>query len=285
MTQTASPPALSPALVDALVEVVRHAARTEIMPLFRALPDGAVETKSGPDDLVTIADRRAEAAIAAAVADLMPGAAVVGEEAAAADPAILSRIGQPGTCVIIDPIDGTGNYTRGLATFGVILAVTVDGTTQFGLLYDPVLDDWVLATRGGGAWFCRPGAAPRRLALAGARPAHRAQGFLSVGLFARTAHAPLHALRPSEGRMDDLYCSCHEYRQVALGQSDFIVTGGLKPWDHAAGVLAVTEAGGTAMLSDGRPYVPSLHVGHLVTGAAATIVDTMRLGLVAALAK
>jgi fructose-1,6-bisphosphatase/inositol monophosphatase family enzyme len=254
------------------------------MPLFRALPDGAVETKSGPDDLVTVADRAAEAAITCGVAALLPDAAVVGEEAASIDPGILSRIGAPGMCVIVDPVDGTGNYARGLATFGMILAVTIDGQTAFGLLYDPVLDDWVMATRGGGAWFCRPDAPPRRLTLGPAPPLGQAQGFLSVGLFPAPLHPALHALRPAEGRMDDLHCSCHEYRQIALGHSDFIASGALKPWDHAAGVLVVAEAGGRSLLSGGRAYAPTVHSGSIVVGADAATAVAMRDALDAVLA-
>ena len=65
----------------ALVERVRDVARTEIMPQFRRLSPGDIDAKSGPDDLVTVADRAAEAALAAALVPLFPGAEMVGEEA------------------------------------------------------------------------------------------------------------------------------------------------------------------------------------------------------------
>ena len=64
-------------------------------------------------------------------------------------------------------------------------------------------------------------------------------------------HAVAAAL-PELGRTGSLRCSCHEYRQLALGQADFVVSQSAKPWDHAAGCLVVAEAGGR-ILSGGVP--------------------------------
>ena len=122
--------------VDALIQIVRDVAAKEVRPLFRNLDTSDIDSKSAPDDLVTVADRAAELAIAAAVAKLLPDAEIVGEEAVSADAAILDRVGQ-GQVVVIDPIDGTWNFAHGLSTYGVILAVVEDGETVFGMLYDP----------------------------------------------------------------------------------------------------------------------------------------------------
>ena len=138
-------------VMTGLIEAVRDAARREILPRFRNLSADQIDTKSGPDDLVTVADRAAEARLTAAAQKLLPGALVVGEEGVAEDPAILDRFAEAELAVVIDPVDGTFNFARGLAIFGVILAVTRHGQTVFGLLYDPVMDDWVQAHRGGGA--------------------------------------------------------------------------------------------------------------------------------------
>ena len=152
---------LSPDLEEALIALVRRVAKSEILPRFRRLPDSDIRSKSAPDDLVTEADERAEAAMSAAVAQMMPEALVIGEEAVSADPTILAGLAEAERAVIIDPVDGTWNFAKGLATFGVVLAVAERGETVFGLLYDPVMDDWVMANRGGGTWYCRPDAAPR----------------------------------------------------------------------------------------------------------------------------
>ncbi len=265
--------------LDASIELLRRVGRAEVMPLFRALPEGAIDTKSGPDDLVTVADRAAEAAIADGIARILPDAAIVGEEATAADPGILDRIGRDGTCVIVDPIDGTSNYARGLATFGMILAVTVDGTTRAGVLYDPVMDDWVVATLGGGAWYVRPGAAPRRLRASPACPVEGASGYMSIAAFPAGFAAALASAWPDAGRIDNLRCSCHEWRMLALGQTDFLIAGALKPWDHAAGVLVAQEAGAHVSLSGGGSYAPTIHEGRLVAATGAALAGALHVRL------
>ena len=161
---------------NALIEIIREASRAEIMPRFRALNAADIKVKSRADDLVTEADLATERRITEAVVQLMPEAAIVGEEAVAADPSILSRIADAETCVIVDPIDGTWNYAHGSSTFGVILTVTHKGETVFGVLYNPVNDDWIEAERGGGAWFCRQGRR-ERLTLPASRPISESHAF------------------------------------------------------------------------------------------------------------
>lgn len=239
-----APSDLAPAVEAALIELVRATARDLIVPRFRALDPGQIAAKTGPDDLVTIADREAEARMTAALPDLLPDALVVGEEAVEDDPALLDRLWQAETAVILDPVDGTANFAAGIATVGVILAVVQRGQVVFGLLYDPLLDDWVMARRGGGAWFARPGRAPVRLHARAARPVDQMHGYLSLNLFAPGQRAQVAAQIPRFGRISSLRCACHEYRQMALGWADFMVTPVVKPWDHAAGSLVITEIGG-----------------------------------------
>lgn len=263
---------------DGLTEAVRAAAKAEILPRFRNLSAREVATKSGPHDLVTEADRAAERAIAAAAQALVPGALVVGEEAAESDPGLVAGLADAEKAVIIDPLDGTSNFVAGLATFGVILALREHGETTFGLLYDPVFDDWVLARRGRGAWYCRPGAAPRRLTGRAARPRGAAQGFVPLFLFAPDSRAAVAARLTRFGRVDNLRCSCHEYRMLALGQADFLFAPSAKPWDHAAGALVVAEIGGRVATAAGAydPAGPRAPLLALADGAAAiTITDVV----------
>ncbi|MEZ5721633.1 MAG: inositol monophosphatase [Paracoccaceae bacterium] len=235
-----------------LVQAVRRVAAREILPGFRALAPGDIDTKAGPDDLVTAFDRRAEQALAAEMAQILPDALFVGEESVDADPGLLDRLAAAELAVIVDPIDGTGNYAAGLAVFGVILAVVAGGETVFGLLYDPVIDDWVLARKGGGAWFAGPGKPPRRLTGRAPRPREAAQGYVPLFLYEGARRQAVAAALLALGRVNSLRCSCHEYRQLALGQADFVVSPKAKPWDHAAGCLVIGEAGGK-VLSGGRP--------------------------------
>lgn len=260
---------LSERVIEDLIDVVRNAAASEIMPRFRNLSASDVKTKSGPADLVTVADRAAEEMIRRGVEKILPGAAVIGEEAVAEDARLLDAIGSSETCVIVDPIDGTGNYVAGLAVFGTILAVVHNGQTVFGVLYDPVLDDWMFARRGDGAWFRRSDGTVARLGSCDEPSAlDQARGYVTLDDYdsstremVRRGFDPVLSIR-------DIRCSCHEYRGLVSGRVDFLRSYALKPWDHAAGVLLVEEVGGWAAVDGEQPYSPSLRQGRLVAATS-----------------
>jgi len=249
--------ALSENVKTGLIEAMRFAGRTEIMPRFRNLPEGAIESKAHADDLVTIADKRAEVVISERAADLLPDALIVGEEAVEEDRSLLDRMGSADISVIIDPIDGTSAFATGLATFGVLLAVRQNGQTVFGVLYDPILDDWIVAERGQGAAFVNARGERRALTLPPAKPLDQMQGYVPLYLFPKEQQPAVAAAFPKFKRITTLRCSCHEYRMMAQGHSDFTLNVLCKPWDHAAGALVLEECGGRVMTSDGKPYDPA----------------------------
>lgn len=261
---------------DGLIAIVRQAAKQEIIPRYRRLSPDAIGTKSSESDLVTDADRGAEASIHRAVAKLMPGDAVIGEEAVAGDESLIDRIGSSDLAVIVDPVDGTWNFAKGLPLFGVIVAVVADGDTVFGLLYDPVMDDWVAAIKGQGAFFGRPDEIPQPVHVAPPESLDRLSGFVPLGLFARHVQRQLAPLLTDFDRVTSLRCSCHEYRMLAEGQVAFSLNGSLKPWDHAAGALVHSEAGGYAALLNGTPYRPTLTAGRLLLAPDAEVWRALR---------
>lgn len=267
---------------DALIEAVRRVAREEILPRFRDLRLGEIDTKTGPDDFVTISDRRAEAALRREVAQILPGAAFVGEEVVSEDPAVLDGLMAEMT-VVVDPVDGTANFVRGLALFGVILAVLQRGRPVFGLLYDPVPDDWVVARAGGGAFLDRPGSAPRRLEARCGIEMARMAGFVHKRYFPEDSRARIAAAEPRFDRHETLRCSCHEYRMLALGRGDLILSAQSKTWDHAAGILALVESGGFASFLSGSPYDTGVQDAPLLAAADPEAHEALR-GLFAAAA-
>nr|WP_256368186.1 inositol monophosphatase [Mangrovicoccus sp. HB161399] len=249
-----------------MTALVRQVGREVILPRFRNLAAAEIASKADPTDLVTIADREAEAALAAGARAILPGCEVVGEEAVSENPALLGAIAGAETCVIIDPVDGTFNFARGLAMFGVILAVARGGETVFGLLYDPAMDDWVLAHRGGGAHHVTASGARRRLCARGGATLATAEGSLPLDLADGPGRTRLmRAFEPVRSARA-LRCSCHEYRMLASGQADFSVNSSMNAWDHAAGVLALEEAGG-CVLADGGRYAPALRGGRVIAAA------------------
>ena len=167
---------LTPAQRTRVLNLVRRAARAEIMPRFRALSADDIAQKTGPQDLVTEADRRAEAMIARGLVQMFPNALIVGEEDASQNADIIAKIAEAEMAFTIDPVDGTWNYAHGLATFGVIVSALRFGVPVFGVLYDPVMDDAVVADEVGPAQMLQPRRAPRTLsASAGGEVAARAR--------------------------------------------------------------------------------------------------------------
>lgn len=240
---------------DLLLSAVREAARTAIRPRFRALDAAHIATKSGPQDLVTLADTEAEAAITAAVRAGWPEATVLGEEAVAADPSLRAAMGTADPCVVIDPVDGTWNFAKGLATFGVLLAVLRGGRPAWGLLHDPIMDDWIEAAPGAPALFVTAAGQARELSTSSEAREDRITGYATAQLFRREDRERLFATFPDFSRITSLRCAAHEYRMIAQGHAEFCLSGPVPhPWDHAAGVLAVEAAGGVARFLDGAPY-------------------------------
>ncbi|MDE2791798.1 MAG: inositol monophosphatase [Paracoccaceae bacterium] len=254
---------LTESIVDGLIQAVRLAARTEIMPRFRNTAGDEIKSKSGPDDLVTIADCAAERVISEASERLLPGALIVGEEAIEEDAGILDALPKAKLAVIIDPIDGTWNFANGLPLFGVILAVVEDDETTFGLLYDPISDAWIRAGSGKGAFYCSSNGTRRRLSINTA--GNGTIGVVPLFLFSSSVRKRLAPRLLGFDRVMSLRCSCFEYWLLAEGACDFAIAGLMKPWDHAAGELVYREAGGfAAMLPDGKRYRASRTVGHLL---------------------
>ena len=254
---------LTESVFDGLIQAVRYAARTEIMPRFRNTASDEIDTKTGPDDLVTVADRAAERVISEATARLLPSALIIGEEAVDEDAGILDALPEASLAVIIDPIDGTWNFANGLPLFGVILAIVENGRTTFGLLYDPISDEWIRASSEDGAFYCSSSGTKRRLSIDWS--GYGTVGVVPLHLFPSATRRKLALGLAEFDRTMSLRCSCFEYWLLAKGACDFAISGLMKPWDHAAGELVYREAGGfAAMLADGSRYRASKTTGQLL---------------------
>ena len=271
-----SGPDLNPVQRDAIIEIVRAAARDCILPRFQRLAPADVSTKSGPSDLVTLADTEAEAQMTAALRDLLPAAVVVGEEAIAADPALRGSIGTADLAVILDPVDGTWNFAKGLPLFGVILAVTVRGVPVLGVLYEPVMDDWIIATAEGPAELVMADGTTRTLRTSTQTKQGAMVGYVPLGLMPRKHREAMVAEFPEFGRITSLRCACHEYRMVTLGHAEFALSGPTPhAWDHAAGVLCVQRAGGVARMLDGSDYHAGVTKGYVLAAASGPVWDRL----------
>lgn len=246
-----------PVDVMALAEVLRRAAKAEIVPRFRRLGADDVHEKSEATDLVTEADVRAERMIRAELETLAPEALFIGEESVAADPALLSKLHGAVLAVIVDPVDGTFNFASGIPAFGVMASVISKGETVAGIIYDPMGDDWVMAEKGSGAFLRRPDGDAQRLSVAAPKPLEAMIGLASTGFFFGEERRKILS-NLAKVRMFACYrCAAQEYRALAGGHVDFALYNKLMPWDHLAGSLIAQEAGGHVAKFDGSPYLPT----------------------------
>jgi len=100
--------------VTVLADLLRRAAKAEIMPRFRRLDRSDVRAKTEATDLVTVADEQAERMMKAEIARRWPNALFVGEESVAADRALLGRLKEAELAIVVDPVDGTANFASGI---------------------------------------------------------------------------------------------------------------------------------------------------------------------------
>ena len=222
-------------VLSGLIEVAREAGRL-LLEGFERHSSLQVERKDeGVNNLVTEMDLAAEKLIRSRLDDLY-GARFMGEESA-------ESLDLSGAVWIVDPIDGTVNYARGIPMWTISIALTFDGLPQVGIVYEPVRDRMYSATLGGGA-FCndRPihvsatRHLPESVLVTGfpynvAENPHRA-----IDTFSRVLHRGIAVRRLGSAALDMAY--------VAAGIFDGFWEVALKPWDVAAGILLVREAGG-----------------------------------------
>ena len=252
---------------DEVARLIRQVAEQEVLPRFRRLAAHDIREKA-PGSLVTVADTEAERALTSALAELLPGSSVVGEESVAEDPAVLDRLAGTAPVWIIDPVDGTINFAKSIPRFAVIVALVAGDELHAGWIHHPVENTTTMAVAGGGAW--RLDAAGRHRLRRTDMPALAQARGAVAGRFGDRGRA--HDLLKRSGRVGSLHrvtCAGLEYVDLVEGRLDYAAFGRTLPWDHAAGVLIMREAGGTCGYAEldseePAPYVPRRQAGLLL---------------------
>ena len=231
-------------LADDLALALALAADADLIALDRYRAQD-LDVKLKPDRTeVTDGDKRVEKLVRDRLAAARPGDAILGEE-----------FGTEGTGSrrwVIDPIDGTSNFVRGVPIWGLLLALTIDDVPQLGVVSAPALERRWWAATGHGAWM-----------RTGEHEAHpiRVSGISELG-DASVSYNNLQGWDQA-GRLDQLialsravgrtraYGDLWAYMLVAEGAVDIAGEFDLKPWDVAALIPIIREAGGTATAIDG----------------------------------
>jgi fructose-1,6-bisphosphatase/inositol monophosphatase family enzyme len=236
---------VTPATLDAAVHaLLREVTAKVITPRYQTLATHEITPKLA-DDVVTVADVESEALLAeglARIADIP----VVGEEAAFADDSVFNRL--TGDCWIVDPLDGTRNFAKGQPPFGVLIAMASGGQAHTGWIYDCLSDRFCAAHRGQGAFV--NGEKIVAQSTGEDPPVAAISLFFTDGSRRETVKAAIADYR----QVDVPWCAAEQYPRLALGVNDLSFFERTLPWDHAAGALWLSEAGGKCARLDGSPY-------------------------------
>jgi histidinol-phosphatase len=240
-------------LADDLAVALVLAAEADLVAIDRYRAQD-LEVQLKPDRTqVTDADTRVERIIREHLADARPDDAVLGEE--------FGTEGSSNRQWIIDPIDGTSNFVRGVPIWGALIALVIDGVPEVGVVSAPALGRRWWAATGHGSWLQQHGGEPRRLRVSGI--ADLADATLSYNSIKHW---------DQYGRLDQLIALSREvgrtrafgdlwsYMLLAEGAIDIAGEFDVKPWDIAALVPIVREAGGRITDADGADAVDTLSV-------------------------
>jgi myo-inositol-1(or 4)-monophosphatase len=229
-----------------------------------------VATKSSPTDVVTEADRTAEALIRDLIGDARPDDRILGEEGGeSASGSGAARA--TGVRWIVDPLDGTVNYLYGLPDWAVSIAAEVEGTVVAGAVFVPRRDELFSARLGGGAW--RSSGAldwrgedtepPAKLSCNHGVPLDRALVATGFGYEAGRRRVQGEVVAAVLPRVRDIRrggSAAVDLCSVASGTVDAYYERGVNLWDIAAGSLVAAEAGAQVTGLDGRPAGSSMTV-------------------------
>ena len=229
-----------------MLELARHAARSAGEILYDAYGKKHAIHHKGLRDITTEADYAAEDAAIRIISAGCAGAQFMTEETHHA-------VIEPGDAPLwlIDPLDGTTNYARGLPEFSISIAMVRNGEIQVGVVYEPMTGQMFYASRGQGAYLNERQLRVSTRSIADAlvqqdwprQPEPRRRMAELVQAF-----APYVDCIRSSGSAALGFCA------VAAGWADIYVQLTLQPWDVAAGLLILEEAGGRATALDGTKY-------------------------------
>src|SRR5229473_5781864 len=228
----------------------------------------------GPGEFVSTADLRAERTLKNELSRARPGYAMLFEEGGA------EAGSDPRHRWIVDPLDGTTNFLHGIPHFAISIALERDGEIVAGIVYEPTRDEMFWAEKGIGAYLN-----DRRIRASARR--HLADALIGTGLPFRghgdhpSYIATLSRVVAATSGVRRLGAAALDLAYVAAGRYDGFWEFGLSPWDIAAGLLLVREAGGfVSDLAGGQTMMTSGDVlaanGHLHLPLAALIKEALR---------
>ncbi|MBJ2357826.1 inositol monophosphatase family protein [Sphaerochaeta sp. S2] len=236
----------------ARIEAVLHDISEYVVDRYSQRDTLTVSTKASPTDFLTEVDIAVQRRIVEHLSAAYPSDILIAEESGLDS----FKGSPPSRCWMIDPIDGTQNFLRGLfPEFGVSIGFLVDGNAVAGGVLFPVSQDLFLSQYGSGAF--RNG---KRMQVSQIESLQEARVDIDFGALSYRNQYRNHAqgLLEVVGQVRSYGCSVMGFCQVADGQQDAYIPFNVKPWDVAAGILLVEEAGGKVTSFEGESVTPFL---------------------------
>jgi fructose-1,6-bisphosphatase/inositol monophosphatase family enzyme len=252
--------------IEVVADHLRAVANEEILPRWRKLGFGDIAEKGGPDDLVTVADREAEALLTTRLSLLIDGCQVIGEEAVAVDPGRLGLFHSAAPIWVIDPIDGTQAFANGEAQFDVMVALIAADELLAAWIYSPVSGEIWMGEKGSGV---RLSTADGHTVTAATRnpdaPLSNLKGLIGRPLISSEQWAAMQKKQSWFASLVRGTTAGRNYARVLAGEIDFMLFGKCLPWDHLPGLMLLQETGHVFAKHNASPYRAGDTTGGLLT--------------------
>lgn len=237
--------------IDTVTRLIQQVSQQIIMPRFRTLRAADVSSKASEgdlEDIVTIADQEAEAALTDGLRAVLD-VPVIGEEATAANASLVALLEDDGPRWVVDPLDGTKNFAAGDTGFGVMVAYVEERTVRAAWVHLPARQETFVAADGAGA---RLNGTPLTVAADTSGPVRGSVFVRFMPPQAREAFVTRVTSHVTPAASSG--AAAVEYTDVLRGRKDVVVYYRLLPWDHGAPALILREAGGAVEHLNGAAY-------------------------------
>lgn len=251
---------LDPAAIARVLQDAANAAAAETLPRFRSVLD--VDDKGALRfDPVTDADREGERVIRSVIGAAFPDHAIVGEE--------MGTTGDSRYSWVIDPVDGTRAFICGIPVWGTLIGFAIDGRPRAGIMTQPFIGETFLGLPGESVWL--RGEDRKTLAVSGRTELARCRLTTTTPLLMDiSGHRRQFDALERQCLTARYGLDCYGYALLASGQIDLVVETGLQPYDIAAMIPIIENAGGVmSTFGGGRPD----NGGNVIAAASPQLLD------------
>ncbi|WP_038247696.1 inositol monophosphatase family protein [Ghiorsea bivora] len=236
-------------LLSQVESIAKEVGQHILLPAF--ISQTSIQSRKSDGSIVTETDEKAQTFIQQALHDIHPNIGFLGEEMSKAEQQ--QALDEGGKFWCVDPLDGTGNFTTPMPLFAISIALIADDKPVLACIYDPVRDEIFSATRGNGLSINGESYTP----IPVNKPLNDCIGFVDFKRLQTPLAIKLVTKKHYRSQRNIGTCAL-EWAWLAAGRAQFIVHGGQKLWDYAAGLLLAEEAACTVTdFAGNHPFAQS----------------------------